>query len=108
MAPDMDALAEDEPESGLEHQDATEHVAPDNQALLEDEPIGEGNSSEPSSSTGAASVPRAQSSFPVGQQPSAGFEADAVEDSVVPSTPKLAEPRRPEVFSEAVSSPQVP
>ena len=124
-AQDIDELAEDDTtQTGLEIDDGeTEPVVPDNQEELSeeereeeeedeeeqlvDEDVTGENSSEPSSSTGAT-VPQS-SQFPPAQasQPGVGFDQELVEDSVVPSTPKLAEPRRPEGFAEAVSSPQV-
>jgi len=120
---DIDALAdaEDDEETGLDQEDVEADPVADDIADLgeaekemeeeedqdqpeniqEEDVTGE-NSSEPSSSTGAAVAPGQSTSH------HQGFEQEAAEDSVVPSTPKLAEPRRPEGFSEAVSSPQVP
>jgi len=112
MAPDIDVLAEDEAEidDGDGDQDA-DHVAPDNQELLAEQHLGDDdaeNSSEPSSSTGAAAPPPHRTQQLEGARQAAGFEQEPVEDSVVPSTPKLVEQRRSDGFSEAVSSPQVP
>lgn len=39
---------------------------------------------------------------------SQGFEDNAGDDSIVPSTPTLCVPRRTDGFGEAVSSPHVP
>jgi len=112
-APDIDVLAEDEAEIEVDTEDA-DQAALDNPQLLEEEQLAEEeNSSEPSSSTGTTTTgvaPQTSQQFQAvaTQGAPAGFEQDPAEDSVVPSTPKLAEPRRPDGFSEAVSSPQVP
>jgi len=109
--PEEDVLAEDDAESGMEQEDGeADNVTPANDPDPEEpvEDVVEENSSEPSSSVGVA-APLQQSLPSVSSSQSApGFEQDPVEDSVVPSTPKLAQPRRPLGFSEAVSSPQVP
>ena len=108
--PEEDVLAEDDAESGMEQEDGeADNVTPANDPDPEEpvEDVVEENSSEPSSSVGVA-APLQQSLPSVSSSQSApGFEQDPVEDSVVPSTPKLAQPRRPLGFSEAVSSPQV-
>ena len=73
-------------------------------AVQEEAATVEDNSSEPSSSTGARhGRPMAQAFAGAAM----GYEVEAGEDGVVPSTPKLPLARRTDGFAEAVSSPQV-
>ena len=107
---DDEQVGDDDPDVEDDQGIEEEQVVEEEQQVVEEEQVVEEditgeNSSEPSSSSGAAVPQRSQQLPP--QQAAPGYEQDPVEDSVVPSTPKLAEPRRPDGFSEAVSSPQV-
>ena len=73
-------------------------------AVQEEAATVEDNSSEPSSSTGARHGRPAAQAFAGAAM---GYEVEAGEDGVVPSTPKLPLARRTDGFAEAVSSPQV-
>lgn len=81
----------DEEENNVQDDDIGVHSEGEIELDVGDHPevVGEDNSSEPSSSTGAGRVDPGDS------------------DSVVPTTPKLPLPRRNDGFAEAVSSPQV-
>lgn len=103
----------DDGEPGLESE------ALDANLFEDDGEDGENSNNVPSSSTGTtvtAGIAPGRSTFAssTANPPAvvvSGFEVEGSgvgEDSVVPGTPKLAEPRRQDDFSEAVSSPQVP
>lgn len=127
----FDALAEEETESGMDQEDIeADNTAPaannpemaeveeegdeeDEEVLVEgtaDEEVEE-SVSEPSSSAGLTLTTSQRPQQFLASSHAAvaapGLDNETVEDSVVPGTPKLAEPRRPPGSSEAVSSPQV-